>query len=148
MNWDAVAKVLVAIGGAVAALQRIVSERRTRSHRRDQIKGDIELLHLLPKDSASRTRLEKHIEQSVFRLVDDGEEKRRDPMGIVLGILMVAGAAWAASFPIRFGGSSLWWVLALPLGTLGLVGLAQDGVRRRRDDRGRPIKGDGTTTRD
>jgi hypothetical protein len=50
-------------------------------------------------------------------------------------------AVLVASFAVTSDGSPYWWLLAAPLAVLGIAGLSQDAVRRKRDDHGRPVRG-------
>ncbi len=65
------------------------------------------------------------------------DEKRRDPVGIVLGLVFLGLAGWTGI--LTLDGSNWWLAAAIPLGVIGLVGLATDATRARRDERGRRI---------
>ncbi|MGI9194587.1 MAG: hypothetical protein ACR2FO_08805 [Actinomycetota bacterium] len=136
MDWN---RALVAIA-SVASVVGVVREiaRSTRRHRRrDWIIKDLDILKLLPDASEARPRLEAHINREVMQLVDDEEQKRRDPFGIVLAVIFIALAAWTAF--LAYQGSHGWLVAAVPLALLGVVGLAQDAVPRKRNEKGRPL---------
>lgn len=136
MNWG---DLVGALSGVAVAVLRLVGVRSSRGRRRDQIKRDLEIVQLLPEASAARSELLAHIEDSLNVLIKDERERRRNPSGVVLGLVLVGIAGWAASAATR-GGSAWWWLLAIPLGAIGLFGAVDDATRRRRDERGRPIE--------
>lgn len=138
--WDDISRALVAAAGVAAAIGKALSGRSTRSNRRHQIKQDIEIMNLLPKDSDGRAKMQEHIDASITRLIADEDERRRDPFGMTLALVFIGLAVWAASFPMRNEGSSLWWLVAIPLGVIGLVGFVQDATPRKRNERGQVIR--------
>jgi hypothetical protein len=135
VDAEAASQVLAGSAAAVAAAGKIWSDRRARGGARELIKRDLELLGLLPADSPVQPELREHVEHAIRRLIDDEQEKRRDPLGIGLAAFLLLSAALA----LRAGGYWIW--LAAPTGLLGVIGMAQDAVPRRRDDRGRPLRG-------
>jgi hypothetical protein len=81
----------------------------------------------------------QHIDQSVERLIVDEDELRRDPTGIGLAVFFLISTSVLVVFAIRSGDWWLWPIVAF-LGLFGVIGLSQDGSRRKRDAKGRPIR--------
>ncbi|WP_263168157.1 SLC19 family protein [Streptomyces sp. SCSIO ZS0520] len=135
MDWSALATVVVGVVG----LGGVVLQRRyTRARGRDRAKADLELLALLPEDSAVRKDLRDHIDETIRHVIEVEDGERRDTYGIVLAILfLIIGGClfWA------FSAHEVWW-LALAGGffvLFGFVGLSLDAPRRTRDARGNAI---------
>jgi uncharacterized membrane protein HdeD (DUF308 family) len=97
-------------------------------------------MNLLPPESNGRTKLQEHIDASIARLIEDEDERRRDAFGMTLGLIFLALGVWVASFPVRSDGSSLWWLLAIPLMVIGLIGFVQDSTPKKRNEQGRIIR--------
>jgi len=129
-----IASVLASVVGAL----RLLGVGRTTP--RDRVRSDLELAALLPEDSPMRARLIDRGEVALSQVLDDEAEKSRDTTGVILALLFVGGAGATGYYLAPTNG--LWWVLVVVLGLFGVVGLNQDAVPRRRDGRGRPIKGD------
>ncbi|HWE90153.1 MAG TPA: hypothetical protein VG317_11900 [Pseudonocardiaceae bacterium] len=137
MNWDLISKILLAALPVAAAAVQLI---RRKDGRVGQLKTNLELLALLPEDGPARAKLLDHIERSVERLIVEEDELRREPMGIALGIVFLAVAIGLTVFAFRDGGW-WWWPIIIFIAIMGATGLGQDGVRRKRDAKGRPIKG-------
>ena len=74
-------------------------------------------------------------------LIRDEAELRRDPTGIVLGLVLVGAAAAGVIGAVLNRG--WWWALLVPavfLGLIGVLGFVQDVVPRKRDDKGKVIE--------
>jgi hypothetical protein len=137
MQWSWVTPVVVSTIGVAGSWVQV---RRGRPKRRDLLKQDLKLYRQLPEDSSARGKLLEHIDAEIIRIISDDEEKRRDPTGIGLGIFFLLVAIGLLVAAIHQGG--WWWWLLIPAfitGLLGAVGLAQDAVPRKRDDRGRAL---------
>ncbi|WP_181775320.1 hypothetical protein [Amycolatopsis pittospori] len=139
MNWDTASKLIAAgvpVLGALIELYR----RREGNRQRRQLKIDVDLVSSLPEDSAARARLLTHIDNTVELMLQGQNELRREPTGITLAIILIVAAGGLIVLAVR--SPSSWW-LWIPAGfciVLGLVGLSQDAVPRKRDVRGRPLK--------
>jgi hypothetical protein len=134
--WQALSPIVVVllpILGAVA--QRI--RRPEGSYR--LIKRDLELLASLPEDSAARSSLLRHVDRSIEGLISYDEDMRRSGFGIVLALIFLTSGSALTILAID-GGGWWWWPVIAFLVIFGLVGLAQDAPRRRRDEQGHPIK--------
>jgi hypothetical protein len=140
MDWDNVSKVVIASAGAVAAAAKVIGDMRATSSRREQIRKDIELLNLLDVSSTARVALAAHVDGAILQLIEDEAEKRRDPTGVALAFFFLLLALWSGISAFAADGSKWWLLLAVPSLLLGLVGLSQDGVRRKRDERNRAIR--------
>ena len=102
---------------------------------------DADLLAKLPPDSAAYERMLAHLDAEVARIVEDEDRKRRDVVGIVLGVALLVGAA-ALAVSAWHSARDLYpflWAAAAVVALLGTVGLVQDATPRARDDSGRPI---------
>ena len=139
MNWDSISKIAIAFSGVVAAWLQL---RRGRGGgRRAQLQRDLDLLALLPEDSTARAALSQHVDAAVVSLIRDEAELRRDPTGIVLGLVLVGAAAAGVIGAVLNRG--WWWALLVPavfLGLIGVLGFVQDVVPRKRDDKGKVIE--------
>jgi hypothetical protein len=138
MDWADTGSKLALAALSVAA--GILQYTRGRGGRRGQLKNDLELLALLPKESTSKENLRKRIDAQVETLITDETEKRRDPVGIVLALVIMAlglALCWAA-----VSSRGIWWILVPPgafLVILGIVGFVQDVIPRKRDAKGKAI---------
>jgi Flp pilus assembly protein TadB len=137
------AELVAAIVGAGAGLvTTLVQVSRSRSGRHGRLKDDLELLQLLPKESAARADLLRHVDAGVKAMITDTQTKRRDATGIGLGLTMVLLSVLFIVLAIANGG--WWWAglaLAVPIGLIGAVGFGQDVRLLERDEKGRPISG-------
>jgi hypothetical protein len=136
MNWDTASKVAVAALTVLGVLLQLV---RRPDGRHGQVKRNLELLALLPDDSSSRSRLLRHIDESVERLISNDDELRRDPTGIGIAVVFLVAACALVVVAIR-SGDWWWWLIVAFLVLFGIVGLGQDATRRKRDAKGRPIR--------
>jgi hypothetical protein len=105
---------------------------------------DLEILDRLPTDSPVRGELASHIDASIRRLITGEDELRRDPGGVVLGIILLAFGAIGVWLGWRNRADVWGWpvlVVALCFATLGAYGAARDSTKMRRDERGRPVQG-------
>ena len=135
-DWSKVLLAAIPVVGAVAKLLLgAVPGRRGR------LVSDADLLAKLPPDSAAYTRMLGHLDAEVARIIQEEDRKRRDLVGIVLGVALLAGAAALAVSAWHSDGdvSPFLWTAAAVVALLGTVGLVQDATPRARDDRGRPI---------
>ncbi len=136
-DWSKVLLAAIPVVGAVAKLLRgAVPGRRGR------LVSDADLLAKLPPDSAAYKRLVGHLDDEVAHIIEEEDRKRRDVVGVVLGVALLAGAAalavsaWHSDRDV----SPFLWAAAAVVALLGTVGLVQDATPRARDDSGRPIK--------
>lgn len=106
---------------------------------RRRIRSDLEMVQLLPDDSDARARLSEHLEKAVLQLIENETQKRREPVGIVLAVVLLLLAGWFFWFAVSERGAAL-VLLAVAVVTLvvALAGLAEDAVPRRRDESNRP----------
>lgn len=129
MNWE----LLIAAAAVIAGLARYLATTRGV---RNRIKSDLEIMERLP-DGLSKRRLEQHINEQVDALITSTREKRRDPFGIVLGLILLGLGVWLIALGVT--GSNLWFLPAFVLLIFGIAGVSLDAVPRRRDERGRII---------
>ena len=135
-DWSKVVLAAIPMVGAVAKLLRgAVKSRRGR------FVSDADLLAKLPPDSAAYKRMLGHLDEEVARIIEEEDRKRRDVVGVVLGVALLAGAAALAVSAWRSDRdlSPFLWAAAAVVALLGTVGLVQDAIPRARDDTGRPI---------
>ncbi|WBB70584.1 hypothetical protein [Micromonospora sp. WMMD812] len=139
MSLDLVAQIIVGVLGALAAVLPLLGSRQVRRTRRDDLRLDVELLTQIP-DGPVRQKLERHILATLDE-IEAAKERRRDPLGVTLALILIASSTFGGIWFIREGG---WWLLGLVavafVFTLGAVGLAQDVSKRKRDQKGRPIE--------
>ncbi len=136
-DWSKVVLAVIPVVGAVAKLLRSAVQGR-----RGRLVGDADLLAKLPPDSAAYKRMLGHLDDEVARIIEDEDGKRRDVVGIVLGVALLAGAAALTISAWRSDGdvSPFLWAAAAVVAIVGTVGLVQDAIPRTRDDAGRPIR--------
>jgi hypothetical protein len=137
MQWNWVTPVAVAVIGVGGSWLQV---HRGRQRRRDLLKHDLEILKELPAESKARERLLEHIDKAILSIIESDEEKTRRPLGIVLAIMFLGFAIFLLVEAIIRG--SWWWWLLLPAAVtaiFGAVGLSQDAVRRKRDEKGNAI---------
>ena len=136
-DWSKVVLAAIAVVGAVAKLLR-----GTVQGRRGRLVSDADLLAKLPPDSAAYKRLVGHLDDEVAHIIEEEDRKRRDVVGVVLGVALLVGAA-ALAVSAWHSDRDLYpflWAAAAVVALLGTVSLVQDATPRARDDRGRPIK--------
>lgn len=129
----------IAVAG-ITVVGGLVQARRKRPVTREIVKQDLELLGLLPEDSAARGRLQEHIESTISKIIEDEDQRTRHASGAFLAVVFILIAVGLLSISVNRGGG--WWWLSIPaafIGLLGAFGLGQDAVPRRRDARGRPL---------
>lgn len=134
---DLVALLSLALGVPAIVLQ-IVREVGRKTPR-ERLLQDIQIRDALRAGSEARTAMDAQVRESVLKLTG-ADDKRRDPAGIVVGVALVLAGIGIGVAAIRNGGP--WWVLLAPAGVglvLGITGLVQDGIRRVRDEQGRPV---------
>lgn len=110
----------------------------SRTSVRDNLKLDLELVGLLPLESSARRSLLARAESSVEKMVSDESELSRDPTGLTLAVIFLGGAITLGLTAAQ--SNNYWWILVTVLGMFGLVGLSQDGLKRRRDEKGNAIR--------
>lgn len=135
MNTAVIVQATVGILTVLVGMANYVSGR---GGARERVREDLELLALLPDDHRLRPVLLSRAEDALDQLLRDESEKTRDTSGIVLALFLLAGAG--ATGATEVANNALWLLLAVPLAVFGTVGLSQDAVPRRRDERGRAIK--------
>ena len=136
-DWSKVALAAIPVVGAVAKLLRGAVKGR-----RGRLISDADLLAKLPPDSAAYKRMLGHLDEEVARIIEEEDRTRRDVVGVVLGVALLAGAAalvvsaWRSDRDL----SPFLWAAAAVVAILATVGRGQDAIPRARDDSGRPIK--------
>ena len=135
-DWSKVVLAAIPVVGAVAKVLRGAVQGR-----RGRLVSDAELLAKLPPDSAAYERMLGHLDAEVARIIDEEDRKRRDLVGVVLGVALLAGAVALVVSAWRSDGAvaPYLWAAAAVVAVLGTVGLVQDAMPRARDDAGRPI---------
>jgi hypothetical protein len=136
-DWSKVVLAAIPVVGAVAKLLRGAVKGR-----RGRLVSDAELLAKLPPDSPAYERMLGHLDEEVAHVIEDEDRKRRDVVGVVLGVALLAGAAALVVSAWRSDGdvAPFLWAAAAVVAVLGTVGLVQDAMPRARDDAGRPIR--------
>jgi hypothetical protein len=137
VQWIWVTPVAVSVIGVAGSWLQV---HRGRPHGRDLLKQDLKILKQLPEESTARQRLLEHIDNEVISLIESDEEKTRRPTGIVLAVAFLGLAIFLLVEAITRAG--WWWWLVLPaavIGIFGAVGLSQDAVRRKRDEKGNAV---------
>lgn len=138
VNLDLVAQIAVAVLGFLSASLPFLGARRARKTLREDLRLDLQLLAEVP-DGRIKDRLIEHIER-MFDTVEQDRERRREPVGMTLAIIFIGVSTVGGIWAIHAGG---WWLLTLIVVAfvfiLGAVGLARDGTKRLRDERGRPM---------
>ena len=136
-DWSKVVLAVIPVVGAVAKVLRGAVRGR-----RGRLSSDADLLAKLPPDSAAYKRMLGHLDEEVGRIIEEEDRKRRDVVGVVLGVALLAGAAalvvsaWHSDRDV----SPFLWAAAAVVAIVGTVGLVQDAIPRTRDDAGRPIR--------
>lgn len=128
------------IVAGVTIVGGVFQARRKRPMTREIVRQDVELLGMLPEGSEAKKLLAKHIDVTVRKIVEDEDLRTRDNAGSCLAVGLLGVAAFLAVVCVTRGGS--WWWLLVPtvfIGFMGVIGLVQDAVPRRRDARGRPL---------
>jgi VIT1/CCC1 family predicted Fe2+/Mn2+ transporter len=135
VNWDTWSKIAIAVFGVTAAVLKIWESHRARTVRLSELKTMIDIVIALPEGNEAKDIVTKHIESQLKLFVKDEQVGHRDATGIFLGVAFLAGSAWLIYTALT--ATAWWWLLAVPVLSIGAVGLA-DGVTRR--ERG-PQKG-------
>ncbi len=136
-DWSKVVLAAIPVVGAVAKVLRGAVQGR-----RGRLVSDADLLAKLPPDSPAYERMLGHLDEEVARIIEGEDRKRRDLVGVVLGVALLAGAAALVVSAWRSDGdvSPFLWAAAAVVAFLGTVGLVQDATPRARDDTGRPVR--------
>lgn len=135
MQWG---PVIAGASTIVVAVTPALREWTAARGVRTRLKQDIELVGLLPAESAARKALEAHIERTVERLVEEEHEMRRDPGGFVLALFFTAVTAFLGMRAID--GSDIWWVPAGLMAIFTIAAFAVSVPKARRTPTGRIIK--------
>ncbi len=116
---------------------------RGAGRQREQLKADVELLSLLPEKSAVRAKLLEHVEKTVERMIHEDEELKRDPSGIAIALFFIATTVVVIAYAFR---TDFWWLwlIAVFVGLIGVAGLADSVVLKRRDEKGRALSSEST----
>ena len=112
-----------------------------RDRLRTELERDADLFTKLPEDGKSREVLLMSIDDDVQRLLEL-RGARRDPGGIVLGLMFIAFGVVGGVVAWQLGGwlGALVGLGAVLLGSLGLFGFVQDAQHTIRDEKGIPEK--------
>lgn len=136
MTWDIAGKFLLALVTIIVGAVQFWP----RGGRRARIKSDVELYSLLPEEIENRDEFKRHISSQLAQLIKHETVKRRDPTGIILGVVFTAGGSYLGVLAFNGG----WWWLFLVLAIVGVpIGIAMiaDGLSKgERDERGRLLK--------
>jgi hypothetical protein len=136
-DWSKVVLAAIPVVGAVAKLLR-----GSVKGRRGRLMSDAALLAKLPPDSAAYKRLLGQLDEEIARIIQAEDTKRRDVVGVLLGVALLAGAAalvvsaWRSDRDL----APFLWAAAAVVTILSTVGLVQDATPRARDETGRPVK--------
>jgi len=134
VDADHLTAVVVGTLGLAGAL--VEAYRRGGSHR-EEIEQDLRILAALPTTSPQRQPLLDSIESRIGQTVARAEA-RRDGFGLALAVTFLGIAVYFVVLAVRTSG---WFALAAaPFVLFGIVGTVQDGAKRVRDERGRPIR--------
>ncbi|MFC9245108.1 hypothetical protein ACFT7S_14090 [Streptomyces sp. NPDC057136] len=138
MKLSEVTPVLVALLVLIGVLWQ---GRRPRFDSRDRLQRDLELLAAMPDDLQVRDEYKQHISAAFEALINDEDERSRDPQGVVLGIALMLVGGWLVWVALDQGGG--WWHFLTAFGALlfavAAYGTAQDASKHHRDERGRVI---------
>lgn len=137
MSGETITAIVTATLAVAAGALTVAREWAARGGQRAGIKQLVDILNALPPDSAGRRDLEAHIDAAIRSLVIRESYLRRDPSGIVLAVLLLAGAIGMTVLAVR--GSWLWWFSAAGMALFGIVGLTISAPMALRDERGRVI---------
>lgn len=118
--------------GSLAVAREALQVRGTRT----TLKQDLEILAMLPPESAIRDRLQEDIEARITDLIN--RERRRDLFGIVLGLCFVVTGLPFLVRAADVGGIG-WWSFGSALVVVGMAGGASSASRTERDEAGRRL---------
>lgn len=135
MNWETISKVALAVLPVLGAL---LASLRGRSQGRTRLKTDLELLPLIPKESAGYAKWDEYITRTISEIVARDTELTRDAFGTGLALTFLA-VAIAMGYVALDQGQGLWWIGVVLVGVFGLAGFATSFPKRRRDAKGRTI---------
>lgn len=130
-----------AIAAAAVIVTKLIDRNQSKTTARDLIMKDFAIVKELP-DGAAKTALLADLERRAEALTGDGS-KRRDPVGIALGIVFILigiGLALGGWHTGNTGLRTALWTMAVVVGALGVFGFVQDVIPAERDSKGRPIK--------
>lgn len=122
---------------AAATLKTFGLAGRARSN----LAKDVELYNSLPAQSAKRQRLLRYIDERVERIVAKDSERKRNPVGITLGVIFTIAGVYFSWLTYKHGG--WWWWTSPIVGSIlliGIVGFVQGVQKAERDEKGNPIK--------
>lgn len=146
MNALDIAKVvgtLIATFGGPALLVPLLRAAfpNQRDRLRTELERDADLFTKLPEDGKGREVLQASIEDDL-QLLMDLRGARRDPGGIVLGLMFIAFGVVGGVLAWQLGGwlGALAGLGAVLFGSLGLFGFVQDAQHTLRDEKGNPGK--------
>jgi hypothetical protein len=142
VELNSVASAAPVVSALLTGLVGLIGTARGTGRLRNQLKTDADILSALPPGPA-RERLEKHVEATVDRLIEDETSKTRDLPMFVTALLVAPSLAALPAWLIIQGS---WWqyLLAVPCGLLGLIfvyGIFETGQKAERDERGMRTKG-------
>lgn len=140
MDWGSVtAATVTTFGSAAIALMQV---QKGRNGGRSQVREDLEILKQLPPDSAVRDELRDHIDSTIRRVVNRDDQLRRNPSGVVLGLIILALGGYGAKIGWTHRGDA-WGVpvliIAAFFAVVGAFGAATDGTRQLRDVKGKTL---------
>lgn len=141
MTAEVFATVLAGLTTFGGLLSAIVKYREISTGLQRRIEAFQRILGALEDQSASRDALAAEVDRLIGELIEHNRDKRRNWANVGLGIFLLAPAAGAVWVGTVLGG--LWWLLTLPLGFFGLVGVFAlvDGLRKgKRNDRGQLVR--------
>lgn len=129
------------VAGVFAVLAAAIKYFELFGRSRSDIGKDIEIYNALPDSSSAKKKLLENIDLRIKQSIVNETQKRRDPLGIILGLTLFAAGAYFSWFTVENGG---WWWLLFPVAVIicivGIVGFFQDIKKTERNEKGRPIK--------
>lgn len=141
MDWKRMFEVAIPVLAVVGGLLKLWEVRGAKAARLMELKAFLDIAKELPEKGSARATAFAYVESRVERFIKDEKTKSRDPVGMTVAVLFLAGGGWSC-YAAATGGAWYWWALAGFLLLFGAVGFAQDGVRRERDSKGRPLRHD------
>jgi uncharacterized membrane protein YuzA (DUF378 family) len=104
---------------AVIAAAAATFQARRRPDPRGQIKADIEIFGMLPKDSTQSKELRQHVDRQVKQLIDAEARTQRDWQGVGIAAFLLVTASAVGYLGQQIGGA---WTGVL-YGVAGLIAL-------------------------
>lgn len=130
-----------AITAIVAPIAGVFGKLIGRGPRlRRSVDDYLTLYERLPESSEARSKILKHIDSLVDRLIEDETTKGRDPMGIGIALFFLIGAV--AMFGVARHAESwawAWWIGLVLVALIGVGGMSSSLPLAERDEKGNTI---------